>query len=73
MRSKTKIIVLHLKELIYTGILVLLGIGLLFLLLQGCLSLGERRPVNCIRYASADVQNPSFPSPVSHLKNKMHF
>ncbi len=34
MRSKTKIIVLHLKELIYTGILLLLGVGLLFLLLQ---------------------------------------
>ena len=34
MRSKTKIIVLHLKELIYTGILLVLGVGLLFLLLQ---------------------------------------
>jgi len=34
MRSKTKIIVLHLKELIYTGILLILGVGLLFLLLQ---------------------------------------
>ena len=34
MRSKTKIIVLHLKELIYTGILLALGVGLLFLLLQ---------------------------------------
>lgn len=32
MRSKTKIIVLHLKELIYTGIFILLG--LLFLLLM---------------------------------------
>lgn len=30
MRSKTKIIVLHLKELIYTGILLVLGVGLLF-------------------------------------------
>ena len=34
MRSKTKIIVLQLKELIYTGILLVLGVGLLFLLLQ---------------------------------------
>lgn len=34
MRSKTKNIVLHLKELIYTGILLVLGVGLLFLLLQ---------------------------------------
>ena len=33
MRSKTKIIVLHLKELIYTGILILLGLFFLFLLL----------------------------------------
>ncbi len=33
MRSKTKIIVLHLKELIYTGIFVILGILFLILLL----------------------------------------
>ena len=33
MRSKTKIIVLHLKELIYTGIFILLGLLLLLLLL----------------------------------------
>lgn len=33
MRSKTKIIVLHLKELIYTGIFVVLGILFLILLL----------------------------------------
>ena len=34
MRSKTKIIVLLLNDLIYTGILLVLGVGLLFLLLQ---------------------------------------
>ena len=34
MSSKTKIVVLHMKELIYTGIFILLGIILLFLLIS---------------------------------------
>ena len=34
MSSKTKIVVLHIKELIYTGIFILLGIILLFLLIS---------------------------------------
>ena len=40
MQSKTKIIVLHLKELIYTGIFVILGI--LFLLLLVIMFLPEK-------------------------------
>lgn len=40
MRSKTKIIVLHLKELIYTGVFVVLGI--LFLLLLVIMFLPEK-------------------------------
>lgn len=34
MSSKTKIVVVHLKELIYTGIFLLLGIVLLILLIS---------------------------------------
>ena len=34
MSSKTKIVVLHIKELIYTGIFILLGAILLFLLIS---------------------------------------
>lgn len=34
MSSKTKIVVLHMKELIYTGIFLLLGIVLILLLLS---------------------------------------
>lgn len=34
MSSKTKIVVLHMKELIYTGIFVLLGIVLIMLLIS---------------------------------------
>ena len=33
MRSKTKIIVLHMKEVIYTTIFIILGIVLIFLLI----------------------------------------
>ena len=35
MRSKTKIIVLHMKEVIYTTIFIILGIVLIFLLMFG--------------------------------------
>ncbi len=34
MSSKTKIIVVHMKELIYTGIFILLGIVLILLLIS---------------------------------------
>ncbi|MBO5158761.1 MAG: hypothetical protein U0M69_00015 [Lachnospiraceae bacterium] len=34
MSSKTKIVVLHMKELIYTGIFILLGIVLILLLVS---------------------------------------
>ena len=34
MSSKTKIVVLHMKELVYTGIFLLLGIVLILLLLS---------------------------------------
>ena len=34
MSSKTKILVVHMKELIYTGIFILLGIVLLILLIS---------------------------------------
>ena len=34
MSSKTKIVVLHMKELIYTGIFILLGIVLIVLLIS---------------------------------------
>ena len=37
MHQKTKIVVLHMKELIYTGIFVLLGILFIILLVLMCL------------------------------------
>lgn len=44
MRSKTKIVVLHMKELIYTGIFVLLGILFIVLLLIMFLPKGKGKP-----------------------------
>lgn len=42
MRSKTKIVVLHMKELVYTGIFILLGI--LFLILIVLMFFSEEEP-----------------------------
>lgn len=44
MSSKTKIVVLHLKELIYTGIFAVLGIFLIILLIIMFIPKNEKRP-----------------------------
>ncbi|MBR1931162.1 MAG: hypothetical protein IJ833_06775 [Lachnospiraceae bacterium] len=46
MSSKTKIVVLHMKELIYTGILTVVGIVLLVLLITAFGSGGKERTVS---------------------------
>ena len=44
MSSKTKIVVLHMKELIYTGIFLLLGIVLILLLVSMFTSEKPQKP-----------------------------
>lgn len=49
MNSKTKIVVLHLKELIYTGIFAALGI--LFVILLIIMFLPKTKTARCLRKA----------------------
>ena len=57
MSSKTKIVVLHMKELIYTGIFAALGILLLILLIT--MLLPDKEDTSATPSPSTDTQTPS--------------
>ena len=62
MSSKTKIVVLHMKELIYTGIFLLLGIVLILLLVSMFTSENPRKPP-----ATETKQEALLEAPLNHL------
>ncbi len=66
MSSKTKIVVVHMKELIYTGIFILLGIVLILLLISMFTPEESPKPQKPVTQQEVQTVCTSYPSLINY-------